>query len=109
MEMITTNFTIADGYLAWNNEAFNGGAAKFCAVNSTILTVFNGSPPPNCVPVKLLALSAGKRIFVPNDELLMNIRKRITHATEPTPWLIASVINRRPRRLTAVYQTHFLR
>ena len=56
------NFTIVDGYLTWKNEAFDGGAATFCAVNETVMTVFNGFMPPNCIPVRLLAVSASKAV-----------------------------------------------
>ena len=58
--VMVTNFTLMDGYLTWTNQAFNGGVAKFCASNETILAIFNGTDPTGCAPVKLLAILAGK-------------------------------------------------
>lgn len=54
-EMVT-NFTLADGYLTWSNQAFDGGVADFCATNKTVVAVYNGTAPTNCVPVRLFAI-----------------------------------------------------
>lgn len=54
-EMVT-DFTLVDGYLTWENQAFDGGVASFCAINETILVVYSGTAPTDCVPVKLLAI-----------------------------------------------------
>lgn len=56
MGEMVTNFTLVDGYLTWKNQAFDGGVANFCAINETILAVYSGIAPTDCVPVKLLAI-----------------------------------------------------
>lgn len=60
MGPITTDFTLIDEYLAWVNQAFSGGAAKFCIASGKLYTVFSGIGPASCVGAKLLAVSAGK-------------------------------------------------
>ncbi|KAL8986329.1 MAG: hypothetical protein Q9205_000215 [Flavoplaca limonia] len=43
---ITTLFSVDDGFLGWNNAAFDGGAARFCAQPSRpLLAVFSGPLP----------------------------------------------------------------
>lgn len=61
--VLVTNFTIVDGYLTWSNQAFDGGTAQFCAVNETILVVYNGTTPADCVAVQLLAIEASTQWY----------------------------------------------
>ena len=57
--VMVTNFTLVDRYLTWTNEGFNGGVADFCSLDGTVLVVFNGIAPPDCVAVELLAITTG--------------------------------------------------
>lgn len=39
--------------LAWNNAAFANGTARFCAMTGGVRAYFNGTLPPDCLPVDL--------------------------------------------------------
>lgn len=61
---LSTNFSIVDGYLNWSNSAFQDGLATFCTLYFTVFAVFQGPLPDWCLPVNLLALSAGEALPV---------------------------------------------
>ncbi|RDW58234.1 hypothetical protein BP6252_13645 [Coleophoma cylindrospora] len=52
---ISTVFSIGNGVLAWTNDAFVGGAARFCQSSDGIYAVFDGKLPLSCGLIQLLA------------------------------------------------------
>ena len=55
---IDTIFGVTDESLFWDNAAFDGGTAKFCAdPNGGIRAVFKGTPPADCATVALRTLA----------------------------------------------------
>jgi hypothetical protein len=53
---ISTNFSVSDGVLHWNNTAFVGNQALFCQTDSMVVSVFNGQLPSGCAQVALSLL-----------------------------------------------------
>jgi hypothetical protein len=53
---ISTNFSVSDGVLHWNNTAFVGNQALFCQTDSMVVSVFNGQLPSGCAQVTLSLL-----------------------------------------------------
>jgi hypothetical protein len=53
---ISTNFSVSDGVLHWNNTAFVGNQTLFCQTSSMVVSVFNGQLPSDCAQVALSLL-----------------------------------------------------
>ncbi|KAL3424724.1 hypothetical protein PVAG01_04005 [Phlyctema vagabunda] len=60
---ITTEFTISDDVLFWNNTAFENDVATFCNLNGTFIAVFNANITTACVPQILSVIPAASCVL----------------------------------------------
>ncbi len=55
-DTISTTFEIRGDELFWLNPSFQNGVASFCTRSGVLVGVYNGQPPDNCVPVRIVTL-----------------------------------------------------